>query len=340
MGLTRRDFIKASSAVAAAIGTGALRSPDAQAVVGGTPVVWLQAQACTGCSVSLLNSISIMPVDQLLTATLDVKYHPNVMAAAGDPASGAAKAARSKGGYVLVVEGAIPTAANGLCCTVWTSTTALKAVQDFAANALVCVAVGTCSSFGGMSAGKPNPTKAMSLSRVLGGRPVINLPGCPAHPDWVVGSIAYILKYGKAPALDTFGRPTLFYGARMHDQCPHLASFNSLFARRLSHTGGRSCFTCHSANDHEIPGPHALSDGGCLYAFGCKGLVTKCDCPTRKWNASAQGGVGVNWCVGAKSPCIGCTEPGFPDVMSPFNTLSGPGVDDDEGEEGDEGDDD
>jgi hydrogenase small subunit len=40
--------------------------------------------------------------------------------------------------------------------------------------------------------------------------------------------------------------------------------------------------------------------------------------------------VGVNWCVGAKSPCIGCTEPGFPDAMSPFNTLSGPGVDDEE----------
>ena len=338
MSLTRRDFLKASSAVAAAIGTGALRAPEAHAVVGGTPVVWLQAQACTGCSVSLLNSISIMGADQLLTATLDVKYHPNLMAAAGDAASGAANAARSKGGYVLVVEGAIPTAAKGLCCTVWAGTTAQKAVQDFAQNALLCVAVGTCSSFGGMSAGKPNPTKAVPLGRILRGRPVVNLPGCPAHPDWVVGTIAYVLKYGKAPALDTFGRPTMFYGTRMHDLCPHLASFNSLFTKRLGHAKGKGCFSCHSANDDDVKGPDVLTDGGCLYAFGCKGLVTKCDCPTRKWNASAQGGVGVNWCVGAKSPCIGCTEPGFPDVMSPFNTLSGPRGDDDGSEHDGDGD--
>jgi Ni,Fe-hydrogenase I small subunit len=49
MSMTRRDFIRASSAIASALGYGALRSPDAEAVEGGTPVVWLQAQACTGC---------------------------------------------------------------------------------------------------------------------------------------------------------------------------------------------------------------------------------------------------------------------------------------------------
>jgi NiFe hydrogenase small subunit HydA len=284
--------------------------------------------------VSLLNSISLMSIDDLLLRTLDVKYHPNLMAAAGDQAAAAARAARTRGGYVLVVEGAIPTAAGGVACTVWSGTTALKAVQDLAPKALLCVAVGTCSSFGGVSAGKPNPTGARSLKTIVGSRPVVNIPGCPAHPDWVVGTIAYILRNGRVPPLDRFYRPTEYFGRTMHDQCPYLSSFNSLFGRRLSHTGGRSCFTCHSATDRAIPGADTLDQGGCLYALGCKGRVANCDCPTRRWNAAAAGGVGVNWCVGAKSPCIGCTEPGFPDVMSPFTTMSGPGVDDEEGGEG------
>jgi hydrogenase small subunit len=27
---------------------------------------------------------------------------------------------------------------------------------------------------------------------------------------------------------------------------------------------------------------------------------------------------GTNWCINAGSPCIGCCEPGFPDLMAPF----------------------
>jgi len=292
--------------------------------------VWLQAQACTGCSVSLLNSVSLMTVDDLLLRTLDVKYHPNLMAAAGAKAITAANDARSKGGYVLVVEGAIPTTAGGICCTLWPGMTAVKGVQQFAANAALVIAVGTCASFGGVSAGKPNPTKAVSVARVLKKMPVINIPGCPAHPDWVVGTIAHVLKYRAVPPLDALNRPTEFYGRRMHDLCPHLAAFNRDFQRRLGHAGSKSCFSCHSVRDGEVKGPDRLSDGGCLYAFGCKGLTTSCDCPNRQWNAGAAGSTGVNWCVGAHAPCIGCTEPGFPDRMSPFYTPSGPGVDDDD----------
>jgi hydrogenase small subunit len=192
-----------------------------------------------------------------------------------------------------------------------------------------------------VAAGKPNPTKARSLQTILGGRPVINVPGCPVHPDWLVGTIAYILKNLKAPPLDRFSRPTQYFGATVHDLCPYLSEFNSRFGRRLGHADGKTCFTCHSANDREVGGAHALTDGGCLYSLGCKGRVTSCDCSVRRWNAGAKNGVGINWCVEANSPCIGCTEPGFPDVMSPFYTLSGPGVDDDEGEgDDDEHDDD
>jgi hydrogenase small subunit len=40
--------------------------------------------------------------------------------------------------------------------------------------------------------------------------------------------------------------------------------------------------------------------------------VAYADCPLRLWNG------GVNWCINAGSPCIGCCEFGFPDVVSPL----------------------
>ena len=119
MELTRRDFVKATSAVMGALGlhaSGLLPLQKAlalEAVDGGVPVVWLQAQSCTGCSVSLLNSIHYTSIDDLLLNSLDVDFHPSLMAAAGDLAVSAAEETHEKGGYVLVVEGAIPSGEDG-----------------------------------------------------------------------------------------------------------------------------------------------------------------------------------------------------------------------------------
>jgi hypothetical protein len=56
--------------------------------------------------------------------------------------------------------------------------------------------------------------------------------------------------------------------------------------------------------------------------LGCKGKKTYADCPMRKWNSSGTGAHGVNWCVGARNPCLGCVRPDFPDGMSPFYVYS------------------
>jgi len=345
MPITRRDFLKASAAVAGALGISGpllLREQEALARTGGLPIVWLQGQGCTGCSVSLLNSIYYTTIDDLLLNTVDLKFHPNLSAAAGSTAIGAAEAAYGKGGFALVVEGAVPTADLGKACYVWPGTTLLAAVKRYYLRASLLMAVGTCASFGGVSAGKPNPTLAVPLKQVVGGKPVINIPGCPAHPDWVVGTIAYILKNGKAPALDAYGRPKDFFGAKVHDKCPRRSSY----VGPGHHSGGRPCLTCHEAGDlspSRIPSA-ALSGTGCLYPMGCKGPSTYCDCPTRRWNGAARATPGVNWCIGAGSPCIGCTQPNFPDGMSPFLSAAattdpaavptgGPGVDDEGGDD-------
>jgi len=319
MNVTRRDFLKASAAIAGALalkGSGLMQLQKAMAAEGGQPVIWLQGQGCTGCSVSLLNStyyMSIggenknMTIDELLINTIDLKFHPTVMAAAGtitedgkNLAVSAAEDARTAGGYVLVIEGAIPRGADGEYCHIWPGMTMIDALDKFAPGAIAILAVGTCACYGGMSAGSPNPTGAMGVDaalRSLGRRrmSVINIPGCPSHPDWIVGTVAALLA-GEMPELDDDGRPTEFFGTEVHKMCPN---------RGLG--GGQA---------------KVLSDSGCLNKLGCKGQQTHADCPTRKWNSSGNGSdPGVNWCVGARNPCQGCTEPDFPDGMSPFYHL-------------------
>ncbi|MFA6135468.1 MAG: hydrogenase small subunit [Phycisphaerae bacterium] len=311
MALSRRDFLKASSAVAAALGLRSLGflTEEALAAEGTPTVVWLQAQGCTGCSVSLLNSIYYTTIDKLLLNTLDMQYNSTVMAGAGSTAVNAANAAYAKGGYILAVEGAIPTASNGQYCTVWPGMTALAAVQKFAAKASCVLAVGTCASFGGVSAAGANPTGAKSVQAVVGtSKPLINVAGCPIHPDWLVGTIAYILKNGRAPALDSRRRPADYFRNTIHSACPYRN--NSPIPPSSGHGGGAACTACHGSG--APTGAARLGQTGCMYPLGCKGPTTRGDCPTRKWNSAAAGAYGVNWCISAGAPCSGCTEPTFP----------------------------
>jgi hydrogenase small subunit len=128
---------------------------------------------------------------------------------------------------------------------------------------------------------------------------LVNLPGCPAHPDWLVGTIVYLLVNQHAPPLDEHRRPLEYFGRRIHDNCSNRREYcgEGVFADQLS-------------------------GEGCMEFLGCKGKKTYSDCPMRKWNAGAAGKYGVNWCIGAKSPCLGCVEPNFPDGMSPFYVYS------------------
>lgn len=297
--LTRRDFLKAVGAVASALGFGGPGMAGLREAIGGEaaqqgfPVVWLQAQGCSGCSVSLMNSIQYGSIADLLVETLDVKFHPTLMAASGALARSAAEDAYDAGGYVLVVEGAIPTAARGAYCSLWDGMTALAGVRRYAGRASFIVGVGTCAAFGGVVAGAPNPTRARGLGSRFAGQRVINIPGCPVHPDWVVGTLAHVIANGEAPALDRYGRPREFFSGKLHEKCPLKGQ----------------------------PEAEALGESGCLAGLGCKGRWCRADCPQRRWNAAAPGEEGVNWCVGAGSPCYGCTEPTFPDGMSPLYQL-------------------
>jgi hydrogenase small subunit len=301
MAISRRDFLKYCFATAGTLGlqaSGLIKLQEVLANESGPSVVWLQAQSCSGCSVSLLNSIHYATIDDLLINTLDLNFHSTVMSAAGDLAVGAAEAARAAPGYVLVVEGAIPTAAGGEYCYLWPGMTAHQAVQVYSRDASFILAVGTCAAYGGIPGGAGNLTNAKGVSEILGKKaPVINLPGCPAHPDWIVGTIVHLLTQGEAPRLDSDDRPRDFYPGMIHNDCPNKKNF----------VGGLTA--------------SQLGELGCLSKLGCQGRATSSDCPMRQWNSAGVGQHGVNWCIGAGAPCQGCTEPDFPDGMSPFYTL-------------------
>jgi len=304
--LTRRDFLKLSAGSTAAMGMLLLKFPNFEklfaAAVAEVPVIWLQAGSCTGCSVSVLNSLSPKIQDVLVNQVVpgshvSLRYHPTVMAGQGEIALKAMDdTAKKKGGYVLVVEGAVSTKDNGIYCEVGEQSgkgmTALDKVVTLGKDAMAVIALGACA-YGGIPGSGPNTTGCKAVGQILSGQgiktPVIYLPGCPPHPDWFVGTVATVLIGGLgAVTLDDMGRPTAFYGKLIHDNCPRRGYFDQgKFAQRRSE-------------------PY------CMFEMGCKGPVTYADCPTRMWNS------GTNWCVGASSPCIGCCNPGFPDAVTPF----------------------
>jgi hydrogenase small subunit len=269
------------------------------------PVIYLQTAACSGCAVTMLNTasptIKNVLIDQIAPGVhINLKFHPVVMAAAGELAIQVMEdtAKRQKGEYVLVVDGAVPTADGGVYGAVGERNgkpvTMKQRVEELAKDALAVIAMGTCASFGGIPAAPPNPTGCVSVQKALAAsgiqKPLINVPGCPPHPDWFVGTVASIILSGlpKAEDLDDFLRPKLFYGKLIHENCPRRAYFDEgKFAKKFG-------------------------EDGCLYELGCKGPITHADCPLRRWNS------GTNWVIGAGAPCNGCTQPEFPNETAPF----------------------
>jgi len=148
---------------------------------------------------------------------------------------------------------------------------------------------------------------------------VINISGCPPHPDWIVGTIAHILDTNLTlPAINNNYQP-VDYGYKEY-QCnagPCPWKFNNSASRpeqNLRYPEG------NSKNLAKYKWTR-VDDLGCLGVLGCKGRKTKADCSRRRWNSDSNLNYGVNWCVGSRAGCHGCTEPTFPDKAGKFFTF-------------------
>ena len=88
--LDRREFLRLCGATGTAVCLADALKPEVRQAFAGPaagqpPVVWLQGGACSGCSVSLLDSVS-PDIAEALTGVISLKFHQTLMAAAGDPA--------------------------------------------------------------------------------------------------------------------------------------------------------------------------------------------------------------------------------------------------------------
>ncbi len=284
--ISRREFLELSGKLAAVMGLSAAGAPQLaealeQLSSGGPPVIWLQGQSCSGCSVSLLNTDS-PSIAEVLLNQISLRFNSTLSTATGHQAIHVIEETVKQGGFILAIEGSVP---DGMpdACRVGEMRFSDQVIQT-AKRAKAVVAIGTCAAFGGIPAAENNPTGAISVLDFLKKQgittPVITIPGCPTHPDWVVGTLVHLAKFGM-PKLNEHGSPTMFFGKCVHEQCNFFADYE------------RENFATEF-------GAH-----GCQFKMGCAGPITKADCPTRQWNS------GTNWCVKCGAPCIGCAGPHF-----------------------------
>jgi hydrogenase small subunit len=292
--VSRREFLKFCTVMAGTLAlestfgpriARALASPER------TPVIWLEFQDCAGCTESFLRA-SRPTAAEVVLDVLSVDYHETIMAASGHLAEEAKAATIDAGGYLLVVEGSIPTAENGIYCTIG-GHTAKDILEEATHNAADVIAVGNCAAFGGLPAASPNPTGAVGVDKLVTHVPVVNLPGCPLNVVNLTATVVHYLTFGSLPAMDALSRPLFAYGKRIHDNCERRGHFDAgQFVQEWGDEGHRQ--------------------GWCLYEMGCKGPETYHNCPTVRYNE------GTSWPVMAGHGCIGCSEPGFWDTMTPF----------------------
>ncbi len=294
--VSRRVFLKGCTLAATALGLSESMVPRlVEAAVSSErpPVVWLHFQECTGCTEALLRA-SHPDIGRLILDIISLDYHETVMAGSGRQAEKSLQDTldRYSGKFVCVVEGAIPTRDGGIYCKIG-GRTAMDILAEVGPKAAAVIAMGTCASFGGIQAAKPNPTGAVGVRELLSGPPLINIPGCPPNPISFLGTVLHYFTFKRLPRTDQMGRPLFAYGRKIHDQCERRAHFDE----------GRFV---------EQFGDDAHRKGYCLYKVGCRGPGTFSNCPAARFND-----VDV-WPVSVGHGCIGCTEPDFWDAMGPF----------------------
>lgn len=298
-GVDRRDFFKFCTATAAFLGLSDMWVPKIATAIEKAAkkpkLVWLSFSCDTGCSESLLKSDN-PDAAKIVLDIVSLEFNESVSAAAGDQAEEHLKKVYGEGGYILVVEGSIPDKPGY-------GRIAGKEMKDImkeaAKNAKAIIAVGSCATWGGVQAGglsaeTKNPSGAKSVKDTLGGSAaVINLDCCPVPSRVLSDLLTYFLLFEKVPELDQYGRPVMFYGQTIHNNCERRGHFEAgEFVEELGDDGEQNRF--------------------CLYKVGCKGPQTSALCPIWRYNDS------VSWCVRAGGPCIGCAEPGWVDKFAGF----------------------
>jgi len=300
-GISRRSFLKFCSLTTAALGLAPAFAPKIAHAMENKPripVLWLHGLECTCCTESFIRSAHPLAKDVILSM-ISLDYDDTIMAAAGHQAEAIIEETieKYKGNYIVAVEGNPPLNDDGMSCIIG-GKPFLDQLKHATDHAKAVISWGSCASWGCVQAAKPNPTQATPVHKVISGKPIIKVPGCPPIAEVMTGVITYMLAFDRIPELDRQGRPKMFYSQRIHDKCYRRSHFDAgQFVENWDDEGARN--------------------GYCLYKMGCKGPTTYNACSTTRWNG------GLSFPIQAGHGCIGCSEDGFWDKGGFYDRLSG-----------------
>lgn len=242
-------------------------------------VVWFQAITCNGNTHSLLSSNSSR--FELFLNSFELFYHPSLTTE-----TSLKDVLNLENIDFLLIEGAISSSSEYFTISDYNL---LELLNILAKKASYIISVGSCASYGGIHAkfeedncikGVENYLDSTKLNNLK--QEVINLTGCPVHPEWILQTL-FTLKENRKISLDEKHRPKEIYYGLAHHGCTR----NEYFEWKVEAKS------------------FGLKEGCLFYEQGCKGPMTHSNCNRVLWND-------VNTKTRAGMPCIGCTEFDFP----------------------------
>ena len=269
-------------------------------------LMWLQTGSCGGDTMSILCADS-PSLEQLVESFgLEILWQPSLSQQPLKILDELVEDVLSERATLdlLCIEGSIVTGPNGSgMYDAYHGRSKMSLVAALAAKARIVVAMGTCAAFGGIHAASPNPTDCIGLQfdkqtpgglfpanwRSQQGLPVINIAGCPAHPNTMTKTLAMLCSE-MVPELDHLNRPKEFFSTTVHQGC-----------------------TRNEYHEYDVEDQN-YGERACLFFnLGCQGPLTMATCNTELWNGrSSKTRAGV--------PCFGCTSPTFPLEKDLFRT--------------------
>lgn len=274
-------------------------------------LLWLQSGGCGGCSLSLLGAESPDLMTTFQSAGINLLWHPSLSEQCGVDLLELLQSIVD--GEIaldmLCLEGSViqgPDGTGGFHRMSGSGRPMRDLIRDMAELAEHVIAVGSCAAYGGITSGGGNPSEACGLQYhgvkeggLLGeafhakaGLPVINIAGCPTHPNWVVETLLQIAQ-GEMTTndLDDINRPRSYADHLVHHGCPR----NEYYEFKAS--------------------AEKFSDLGCLMEhLGCLGTQAHADCNTRLWNGDGS-------CLRGGYTCINCTSANFEEPGHSFTVT-------------------
>ena len=242
-------------------------------------VVWFSAITCNGNTHSLLSANSNR--FELFLNSFNLIYHASLTI---DKSLEEILNQKEKIDFLLI-EGAI--SSNKDFFTISEDST-FNHLNKLASKSNYIIAVGSCASYGGIHAKFAQNSDVLGINEAINKEilktlkhEIINLTGCPVHPEWILQTLFTLKTYGKI-AIDEVGRPKELYGTLAHHGCTR----NEYF-------------------EWKVEGDFGQKEGCLFYDQGCRAPMTHSSCNKILWND-------INSKTRAGMPCIGCTELDFP----------------------------